>query len=110
MYRESGKTKGRKQLNREVKQAQSINQNLEAALNCLVASVHTKLRRISQEELKLAGENSGVPFFEIKDEGDVWILGMEWVIVKDKLTIKDKFNNWRNGHKKTRYIGDTSNA
>lgn len=92
---ETAKTKNKKALQIKIDQAKQVNQNLEAALNCLAATLHRGFPIMTAEKVK---EGTGyIPLFKIHGKGDVAIKGLGYVLVKEKLTLKDKVRNVLNG-------------
>ena len=93
----SAKTTNKKVLNQKIREAEQVNQNLEASLNCLIAAIYKRLPIV---EDKYCSQENHIPFFDIDGYGIVGIREANYVITKKKLTTRDKINNIRNGYTK----------
>ena len=93
----SAKTTNKKVLNQKIREAEQVNQNLEASLNCLIAAIYKRLPIV---EDKYCSQENHIPFFDIDGYGIVGIREANYVITKNKLTTRDKINNIRNGYTK----------
>ena len=92
----NSKTKTKRELAEKIDNAKLINQNLEAALNCLAATLHRHFPIMTVEKCK---EGIGyIPLFDIYRVGVIAIKGQGFVMAKEKLTIKDKVRNLFNGY------------
>ena len=93
----SAKTTNKKVLNQKIREAEQVNQNLEASLNCLIAAIY---KRLPIMEDRHCSQENHIPFFEIQGYGIVGIREANYVVTKKKLTTRDKINNIRNGYTK----------
>jgi hypothetical protein len=93
----NAKTRTKRELQQKIDNSKLINENLEGALNCLAATVWGNFPVMTRDKVK-PGEDY-LPLFELQGKGDIGIRGMGFVMVKEKLSIRDKYRNISNGYK-----------
>ncbi len=104
----SAKTRHKRELALKIDQSKQVNENLEAALNCLAATLHRHFPVMTVAKCK---EGIGyIPLFDIHGVGVIAIKGQGFVMAKDTLTIKDKFRNLKNGYSTQGFVREVGSG
>jgi hypothetical protein len=93
----SPKTTSRRVLNGKIREQKQANENMEAMVYCLMASIHKKFPVIHESNCK-DGDNF-LPLFGIDGYGVLGLFENSVAISVSELKLKHKINNLRNGYK-----------